>query len=114
MSGVLTNGVMRDLGDLADDFPVIAGSVGPSHAFVHVREIGTPVNIFPADVHDGDPDPCRQAWRGIIPADVVADLEAAIHKMFETEKLILEPAQQSDFDFDAFQKAWAEFEKART
>ncbi|NNF92468.1 MAG: RraA family protein, partial [Boseongicola sp.] len=46
MSGALTNGVMRDLGSLAPNFPVVAGSVGPSHGFVHVRENGTPVTIF--------------------------------------------------------------------
>ena len=46
LSGALTNGVMRDLGDMAPDFPVIAGSIGPSHGFVHVREIGTPVTVF--------------------------------------------------------------------
>ena len=28
LSGALTNGVMRDLGDLAEDFPVVAGSNG--------------------------------------------------------------------------------------
>ena len=28
MSGALTNGVMRDLGDLAPDFTVVAGSIG--------------------------------------------------------------------------------------
>ena len=36
MSGALTNGVVRDLGDLPKGFPVIAGSVGPSHGFVPV------------------------------------------------------------------------------
>ena len=39
VSGALTNGVLRDLGDLPDGFPVVAGSVGPSHGFVHVREV---------------------------------------------------------------------------
>jgi hypothetical protein len=28
MSGALTNGVMRDLGDMAKGFPVVAGSIG--------------------------------------------------------------------------------------
>ena len=46
LSGVLTNGVVRDLGDLAEDFPVIAGSIGPSHGFVHVREIDTEIKLF--------------------------------------------------------------------
>jgi regulator of RNase E activity RraA len=34
MSGALTNGVVRDLGDLPSGFPVVAGSTGPSHGFV--------------------------------------------------------------------------------
>lgn len=114
LNGVLTNGVMRDLGDLAPDFPVIAGSIGPSHAFVHVREIGTPVTIFSMTVHDGDLIHADRHGGVVIPQDVIPNLEAAIIKMFETEKLILEPARQDDFDFDAFQKAWAAFEAART
>ena len=30
LAGALTDGVMRDLGDLPDGFPVVAGSIGPS------------------------------------------------------------------------------------
>ncbi|HAW16876.1 MAG TPA: acyl transferase, partial [Oceanospirillaceae bacterium] len=37
LGGALTNGVMRDLGDLPTGFPVVAGSIGPSHGVVHVR-----------------------------------------------------------------------------
>ena len=114
LSGVLTNGVMRDLGDLAPDFPVIAGSIGPSHAFVHVREIGTPVTIFSMEVNDGDLIHADRHGSVVIPPEVIPDLEAAILKMFETEKLILEHARQDDFDFEAFEKAWAAFEAART
>ena len=114
LSGVLTNGVMRDLGDLAPDFPVIAGSIGPSHAFVHVREIGTPVTIFSMEVNDGDLIHADRHGGVVIPPEGIPDLEAAILKMFETEKLILEPARQDDFDFEAFEKAWAAFEAART
>ena len=62
LSGALTNGVMRDLGDLAEDFPVVAGSIGPSHGFVHVREIDTPVNVFGMTVNPGRLNPCRSSW----------------------------------------------------
>ncbi len=31
MTGALTIGVVRDLGDLPHGFPVVAGSIGPSH-----------------------------------------------------------------------------------
>ena len=54
LSGALTNGVMRDLGDIPVDFLVLAGSVGPSHAFVHVREVATPATVFGLTVCDGD------------------------------------------------------------
>ena len=41
--------------DVIDDgFPVLAGSIGPSHGFVHVVEIGTPVNIKGMRVAQGE------------------------------------------------------------
>ncbi|MBD3679000.1 MAG: RraA family protein [Rhodobacteraceae bacterium] len=114
LSGALTNGVMRDLGDLPQGFPVVAGSVGPSHGFVHVREIGTPVSIFGMIVEDGDLVHADRHGALVVPLDVVGDLQHAIRKLLETEKLILEPARGPNFDFDAFAEAWANFEKART
>ncbi|WP_245295282.1 RraA family protein [Manganibacter manganicus] len=54
LAGALTNGVVRDLGTIPADFPIIAGSIGPSHAFVHVREVGTEVSVFGMKVRDGD------------------------------------------------------------
>ena len=114
MSGALTNGVMRDLGDMAPDFPVLAGSIGPSHWFVHVKEIGTAVSVFSLTIRDGDLVHADRHGAVVIPDDVVDRLATAIHKMQETEQLILGPARQDGFDFDAFEKAWAAFEAART
>ncbi len=114
LSGALTNGVMRDLGDLPENFPVIAGSIGPSHGFVHVKEIGTPVTIFGMKVANGDLIHADRHGALVIPPEVMNDLEAAILKMQETEQIVLSAARQPDFDFDAFETAWAAFEKART
>ncbi|MCP4317993.1 MAG: RraA family protein [Hyphomicrobiales bacterium] len=114
LTGALTNGVMRDLGDLPDGFPVIAGSVGPSHAFVHVKEIGTPVIVFGLSISDGDLIHADRHGAVKIPADVVPLLEDAISKLLETEKIVLEAAKADGFDFPAFEEAWARFEKART
>ena len=114
MKGALTNGVMRDLGDLPNGFPVVAGSVGPSHGFVHVREVGTPVTIFGLKISDGDLVHADRHGALVVPGDVIDDLEAAINKLLETERLILGPAKREGFDFEAFEKAWASFEAART
>ncbi|WP_281995150.1 RraA family protein [Ruegeria faecimaris] len=114
ISGALTNGVMRDLGDLPDGFPVVAGSVGPSHGFVHVKDVGTPVTIFSLSIKDGDLVHADRHGALVIPPEVVDSLEQAIRKLLETEKLILGPARASEFDFEAFEQAWAAFEASRT
>lgn len=114
LAGALTNGLMRDLGDLDDEFPVIAGGVGPSHAFVHVVEIGPPVKIFGMRVHDGDLVHADRHGAVVIPPEVVADLAAAIGTLFDSEALILGPARRPGFDIAALETAWAAFEKART
>ncbi len=114
LNGALTNGVMRDLGDLAEGFPVVAGSIGPSHAFVHVRELGTPVNVFGMRVQQGDLVHADRHGGLVIPPEVIPDLKGAIEKMWAGEQIILGPAKQDDFDLDKLLEAWAEFEKART
>ena len=114
LSGALTNGVMRDLGDLPAGFPVIAGSIGPSHAHVHVREVGSPVEIFGLQIKDGDLVHADQHGAVVIPTDVLPLLEAAIRKLLETESIVLDAARSEGFDFAKFSQAWAEFEKART
>lgn len=114
MSGALTNGVMRDLGDLPDGFPIVAGSIGPSHGFVHVKEMATIVTVFGMQVADGDLIHADRHGAVVIPPDVFSGLEAALHKLLDTEKLVLAPARQPGFDFDAFEAAWTAYEKART
>ena len=114
MSGALTNGVTRDLGDLPEGFPVIAGSIGPSHGFVHVRSIGQPVRIFGLEVAQGDLVHADRHGALVVPPEVVAGLAAAIRRLQATERLVLDPARAPGFDFAAFEAAWAEFERART
>jgi len=114
LSGVLTNGVVRDLGDLAVDFPVVAGSIGPSHGFVHVREIDTPVTIFGIRVSPNDLIHADLHGAVVIPKDVISTLKDAIHQLFASERLILDSAGKKDFNFDDFKSAWEDFEKSRT
>lgn len=114
LSGTLTNGVMRDLGDVPTGYPVIAGSIGPSHGFVHVQEIGTQVEVFGMTVTEGDLIHADRHGALVIPKDVIETLEASIEKLLSTETLILEPARNVEFDFEVFEDAWDTFEKSRT
>jgi len=114
MSGTLTNGVMRDLGDMADGYPVVAGSIGPSHGFVHVTDLDCEVNVFGLTVRPGDLVHADRHGAVVVPLDVVDQLADAIGKMQSTEHLVLGPAREDGFDFAKFEAAWAAFEAART
>jgi len=114
LSGTLTNGVMRDVGDNPTGYPVVAGSIGPSHGFVHVKEIGTPVEVFGMQVSEGDLVHADRHGAVVIPKYLIKNLAGAIEKLLATEYLILKPAREANFDFQMFEKAWDEFEKSRT
>jgi len=114
MAGAVTNGVMRDLGDRPEGFPILAGSVGPSHGFVHVRDVGTPVAIFGMTVTQGDLIHADRHGAVCVPAAVIPHLGAALDRLFAAEDVILGPLRDGPVDFDAFRDLWARFEKART
>ena len=52
--GVITDGSVRDLPDVAEGFQMLAGRVGPSHAFVHIVDFGRAVDVAGMRVRDGD------------------------------------------------------------
>ena len=52
--GVITDGSVRDLPDIAADFQMMADRVGPSHAFVHVVGYGASVTVAGMRVESGD------------------------------------------------------------
>ncbi len=114
VAGALTNGVMRDLGDLAPDFPVVAGSVGPSHGFVHLREVGTPVTVFGLTVGPGDLVHADRHGAVVIPPEVLPQLAAAIERLWASERVILDPSRRGFAAWSEFEAAWAAFEAART
>ena len=114
LAGTLTNCVMRDLGDMAPDYPVVAGSIGPSHGFVHVTALNVPVKVFGLTVEPGDLVHADRHGAVVVPPEVIPMLDAAIRKMQSTEHLVLGPAREPGFDFARFEAAWEAFEKART
>ncbi len=114
LAGAVTNGVMRDLDVIDEGFPVLAGSIGPSHGFAHVVEIGTPVNVFGMHVAQGELIHADRHGALVIPSEVVPRLKTAIETVITNEAIILEPARQSGFNIDELEQAWAKFEAVRT
>lgn len=113
LAGAVTNGVMRDLDVMDDGFPVLAGSVGVSHAFVHCVEIGTPVTVFGLEVAQGELIHADRHGALVVPPDVFAELKAAIEAVIAREAIVLGPARSPGFDMEALEAAWAAFEAVR-
>ena len=114
LSGAVTNGVMRDLDVVDPGFPVLAGSIGVSHGFVHVVEIGTEVSVMGLRVAQGEMIHADRHGALVIPEDVIPDLGDAIDTVVRNEQIILGPAKEPDFNIDKLLEAWAEFERRRT
>ncbi|WP_300013024.1 RraA family protein [uncultured Roseobacter sp.] len=114
LSGALTNGVMRDLGDLPEGFPVVAGSVGPSHGFVHVIDFDQSVEVFGMTIAPGALVHADRHGAVVIPNDVIPQLSDAIATLMRSEKIVFDAVKGKQIDFEEFEAAWAAFEAART
>lgn len=113
VAGALTNGVVRDLGSLPAGFPIVAGSVGPSHAFVHVTGFGMPVEVLGISVRQGDLIHADRHGAVVIPPEVIGGLQQAVLALVESERIVLETARRDDFNIDMFEALWTRFEDTR-
>ncbi len=109
--GVITDGSVRDIPDIAPGFQMLAGSIGPSHAYVHIREYQCDVEIFGMKVSHGDLIHADQHGAVVIPLDVAAKVNAAADVIAANERVIINAARKPGFNIEALRKAWADLEE---
>ncbi len=107
-AGVVTNGAVRDLDMLDRAFPIIAGCVTPSHAFVRIEAVACDVEIFGMQLSDGDLIHADRHGAVRIDRIAAARLPHAIEVIVAREKLILDAAAQPGFGVDAIRRAMAD------
>ena len=103
--GLVTDGGVRDLPDIAPGFQMLAASVLPSHAFVHVVDFSRPVDVAGMRVVDGDVIHADQHGAVVIPRSAVTQVKAAAEKIARREAVIIDAAQQPDFDIEKLRQA---------
>jgi len=103
--GVITDGSVRDLPDIADGFQMMADRVGPSHAFVHVVDYSRPVTVAGMRVSHGDLIHSDQHGAVVIPHDVAGDIKAAAEDIARREHVIISAAKAPGFDIAKLRKA---------
>lgn len=105
--GVITDGSVRDLPDVADGFQMLAGRVGPSHAHVHVVDFGRPVDVAGMRVRDGGLIHADQHGAVVIPHDVAMRIGSSARALQKRERVIIEAARQPGFNIETFRAAQA-------
>lgn len=108
LSGCITNGSIRDLDMIAPEFQLLAGKVGPSHAWVHVVDTGLEVNVHGMTVRHGDLVHADRHGAVIVPPEALEALPAAIQLMSRREAAILNEARASGFTVEKLRAAMAE------
>ena len=106
--GAVTNGSVRDLDMIADDFQLLAGVIAPSHAFVHAVDWGCEVNVHGMVVHDGDLIHADRHGAVVVPTDAVSNIIDQLDLMARREKVILDVARGPDFSVEKLKLAWKE------
>ena len=95
--GLVTDGGVRDLPDIAPGFQMLADRVIPSHAFVHVVDFGRPVDVAGMRVRDGDVIHADQHGAVVIPHEVIAEVKAISQRIARQERVIIEATRQPGF-----------------
>jgi regulator of RNase E activity RraA len=91
--GTVTNGSVRDIPAVALDFQMLAGSITPSHAYVHVVEFGIPVTIHGMAAKSGDLIHADRHGAVVVPIDKIDAMQAALDGLMKQEARIIQAAR---------------------
>jgi regulator of RNase E activity RraA len=91
--GTITNGSIRDIPMIPPGFQMLAGSISPSHAFVHVVDFGGNVNIHGMAVRSGDLIHADRHGAVVVPLNTIDAMKDAAPKLAAKEAQIIDAAK---------------------
>jgi regulator of RNase E activity RraA len=91
--GTITNGSIRDIPAIAGGFQMLAGSIAPSHAYVHVVDFDLDVTIHGMKVRSGDLIHADRHGAVVVPRDKIDAMQAAAEKLGAQEARIIAAAR---------------------
>jgi regulator of RNase E activity RraA len=91
--GTVTNGSIRDIPAVAEGFQMLAGSIAPSHAYVHVIEFGLPVAIHRMEVKNGDLVHADRHGAVVVPIEKIDAMQAALDRLLRQEARVIAAAR---------------------
>jgi regulator of RNase E activity RraA len=102
----ITNGAVRDLPAVAAlGFPLFAGSVSVSHSYVHIVEVGTPVEIDGLTIRSGDLLQGDLHGFQSVPVEIAAELTAVAARIRAREQALIALCRSPGFSPDKLRAA---------
>lgn len=98
--GLVTNGSIRDLDDAAEGFAMLAGMVGPSHAWVRIEDFDLTVTVHGMTVSPGDLIHADQHGAVVVPLDVARLIPQAAADIAAKERVLIDASRQPEFGID--------------
>jgi 4-hydroxy-4-methyl-2-oxoglutarate aldolase len=107
--GVVTNGAVRDVPEIKPrGFPLFSGNLSVSHAYMHVVEINTPVEVAGLRIHAGDLIHGDQHGIVRIPRQIAPELPEVVARVRAQEREILDFCRSANFSKDGLRKILGE------
>jgi regulator of RNase E activity RraA len=104
--GTITNGSVRDIPQVAGGFQMLAGSIGPSHAYVHVVDFGVPVSIHGMAVNSGDLIHADRHGAVVVPMGTIDGMKAALDGLNKQEARIIAAARTPGVTIETIKAAF--------
>lgn len=106
--GAVTNGAVRDLPAAQEiGFQLFTSRIAVSHAYVHIVDYGTPVEIAGLKIKPGDLLHGDQHGFQTVPLDIAARIPAAAARIKEKEQAIISLCRSPEFSLEALRAAVA-------
>jgi regulator of RNase E activity RraA len=99
--GVVTDGAVRDLPAVrALRFPMFACHVSVSHAYVHMVDFGSPVEICGLKIHSGDLlyGDCHGVLS--IPHEIADEVTAKAAELLKKERTVIDLCRSPEFSIE--------------
>jgi len=103
--GTVTNGSVRDIPMIPPGFQMLAGSIGPSHAYVHMVEYGGEVNVHGMTVRSNDLIHADRHGAVVVPVDKIGAMKEALVGLAEREAKIIKAARAPDMTVEKIKAA---------
>jgi regulator of RNase E activity RraA len=103
--GTVTNGSVRDIAAVAEGFQMLAGSITPSHAYVHVIDFGVSVTIHSMEVKSGDLIHADRHGAVVVPVETIDGMAAALDGLMKQEARIIAAARAPDATVESIKAA---------